>query len=77
MTNEPYLLIDNLSGYLRLAGIPHDRIEGGGGDVTTLKGVAVVEHFGETHFTVSARNNGIFIDYTDPFGRSFIKKIED
>ena len=79
----PFLLIEHVSGYLKRAGIRHNKIIECKGDVTTLTGVAV-ESFGpnptyqeKTRFTIYARSNGRFVDYTTHYGDSYIKKIND
>lgn len=74
-----YLDIDHTRSHLRAAGIrfnSDDKVVVNG-DLSELEGnVEVYKGRGPTiQFKIMLRDNGIFVDYYDGYGKNFIKKV--
>lgn len=75
-----YINIDHARHYLRKAGVLFNNRDtlSVHGDLTTLEGQ--VEGFGgrhKTEFRIVLKSNGVFVEYTDHYGDSFIKQVEE
>lgn len=78
-TSTAYIDIDHTRRYLKKAGVIFNVSDNlyVSGDLTTLEGH--VEGYGgrfKTEFRIVLKSNGVFVEYTDHYGDSFIKKVE-
>jgi hypothetical protein len=73
-----HLDISDTRTHLKAAGIVFNKDDSivVDGDLSELSGyIEVFKGVNTIRFTIMRRNNGIFVDYNDGYGRNYIKKV--